>query len=82
MATVLIGLALSIGYAGSGSAASDTDEDRTVTVVVRPGQTLWGIAGQIDAGADRQSMIRPSWSATPWRSPEITPGQHLVVPTR
>ncbi len=49
-------------------------------VVVRPGQTLWGIATQADPDADPRSVIPEIIELNSLSSTTISPGQVLWVP--
>lgn len=53
----------------------------TATVVVRPGDTLWGLAGEVAPGADRRVTVDQITELNGLRSAaEIAPGDVLVVP--
>lgn len=53
----------------------------TATVVVRPGDTLWGLAGELVPGADRRVTVDQITELNGLRSAaEIAPGDVLVVP--
>jgi LysM repeat protein len=47
--------------------------------VVRPGETLWAIAGA-EYGGDAQSHVEAIARANALESALIVPGQHLVLP--
>jgi nucleoid-associated protein YgaU len=53
------------------------------TVVVEPGDTLWGLAREIDAAADPRPLVAAIVELNGLRSgAEIQPGDVLVVPGR
>ncbi|MFW5898977.1 MAG: LysM peptidoglycan-binding domain-containing protein, partial [Jiangellaceae bacterium] len=53
----------------------------TATVVIRPGDTLWGLAGDLAPGADRRVTVDQITELNGLPSAgEITPGDVLVVP--
>jgi hypothetical protein len=77
----LIGLAV----AGQAQASSHGGPARPwragmARVVVRPGQTLWGIAAQADPGADPRSIIPQIITINSLRGTSISVGQVLWVP--
>ena len=54
---------------------------RYATVVVRPGDTLWGIAAsRTESGSDVQEMVDRIAEANHLRSGELQPGQRLRIP--
>lgn len=53
-----------------------------VKVMVRPGQTLWSIAGEQDPGADPRAVIAQISQLNSLPGFGVTPGQVLWVPRR
>ncbi|HUY08632.1 MAG TPA: LysM peptidoglycan-binding domain-containing protein [Candidatus Dormibacteraeota bacterium] len=71
--TVLVGAVMTqvvLGTAGS----------RGPSVVVGPGQTLWGIASSHYPQSDPRAAIAAIESANHLDSPGITPGERLLLP--
>ena len=52
----------------------------TVTVTVESGDTLWGIASQIDPGTDPRALIAQIRELNSLEQSGLVPGQVLVVP--
>lgn len=53
----------------------------TTTVVVKPGDTLWALASEVDAAADPRTVIGTIIELNKLRSAaDIHPGDRLVVP--
>ena len=52
----------------------------TVPYVVRPGDTLWEIAGTLDAERDIRAVIDDLMELNDLRSPSLWPGQQLRLP--
>jgi nucleoid-associated protein YgaU len=54
----------------------------TTTVEVRPGDTLWGIAGQLTPGADLRETVAAIVELNDLGpEPALRPGETLVVPS-
>jgi LysM repeat protein len=53
---------------------------RGTSVVVRPGQTLWGIANRVDPRGDPRVMVARIEKANGLTGPAVHPGQRLLVP--
>jgi len=53
---------------------------RGPAVIVKPGQTLWGIASRDYPQSDPREAIAAIESANHLKSPAITPGERLVLP--
>ena len=53
-----------------------------VTYQVRPGDTLWTIAGRIVGSGDRRELVDELMSINRLSSPVIVPGQRLSLPRR
>ncbi|MGD1034877.1 MAG: LysM peptidoglycan-binding domain-containing protein [Candidatus Dormibacteria bacterium] len=64
-----------LGGAGAGSAPT-----AAVTVVVRPGDTVWSIASRHAGGGDIRTEVAQILSRNGLSSPVIQPGETLVVP--
>lgn len=50
------------------------------TVVVRPGDTLWSIAGRTEPQADPRAVVEAITAANDVDPEALVPGQRLVVP--
>ena len=87
---IALGVAAAAGaiwLAASGQAQASSQlipgapaRESLLRVVVRPGQTLWGIATRADPGADPRSVIPQIVELNSLRSTSISPGQVLWVP--
>ena len=74
-----------LAIAGQAQASGSAKDGRTVggtvaRVVVKPGQTLWGIAAQVDPGADPRVIIPQIVDMNSLSSTAISVGQVLWVP--
>lgn len=77
----LIWLAVAGQAQASGKAKAGQSPGGTVArVVVKPGQTLWGIAAQVDPGADPRAVISQIVDMNSLSSTAISVGQVLWVP--
>jgi nucleoid-associated protein YgaU len=77
----VIWLAVAGQAQASGNAKAGRSGGGTVArVVVKPGQTLWGIAAQVDPGADPRVIIPQIVEMNSLRSTAISVGQVLWVP--
>ena len=63
-------------------ATAQVEGPSTVAVTVAPGDTLWGIATQIDPGADPRALIAEIRELNALAQSGLVPGQQLLVPTR
>jgi hypothetical protein len=61
-------------------ATAQVEGPQTVAVTVQPGDTLWGIASQIDPGADPRGLIAEIRELNSLSQSGVAPGQVLVVP--
>lgn len=61
-------------------ATAQVDGPTTIAVTVQPGDTLWGIAAEIDPGADPRALIAEIREVNSLTQSGLTPGQVLVVP--
>ena len=61
-------------------ATAQVDGPTTIAVTVQPGDTLWGIAAEIDPGADPRALIAEIREVNALAQSGLTPGQVLVVP--
>jgi nucleoid-associated protein YgaU len=61
-------------------ATAQVEGPSTVAVTVAPGDTLWGIASQIDPGADPRALIAEIRELNGLAQSGLVPGQVLVVP--
>ena len=53
-----------------------------VKIAVAPGQTLWSIASSIAGSGDRRDIVDEIISINHLKSPEVSAGQKLYIPTR
>lgn len=61
-------------------ATAQVEGPATVAVTVQPGDTLWGIASQVDPGADPRALIAEIRELNGLTQSGLVPGQVLVVP--
>lgn len=61
-------------------ATAQVEGSTTVAVTVQPGDTLWGIAAEIDPGADPRALIAEIRELNAMAQSGLVPGQVLVVP--
>ena len=61
-------------------ATAQVEGPATVTVTVESGDTLWGIASQIDPGTDPRALIAQIRELNSLEQSGLVPGQVLVVP--
>jgi len=61
-------------------ATAQVEGPTTVAVTVQPGDTLWGIAADIDPGADPRALIAEIREMNALTQSGLVPGQVLVVP--
>lgn len=61
-------------------ATAQVEGPTTVSVTVQPGDTLWGIAAEIDPGADPRALIAEIREMNALTQSGLVPGQVLVVP--
>jgi Tfp pilus assembly protein FimV len=90
LATTLIAAAVGLstagllaGHAGSGPNPGAARPAKASAYVVRPGDTIWGIAqGLAGPGADPRPMVDALVAINHVRGGSIMPGERLVVPSR
>ena len=78
---LVVGLVLGVvSFVGSADATPTPEGElaESVTVVVQPGDTLWGIAGALDPAGDRRELVDRLVGLA--GSTSLQPGQELVVP--
>ena len=79
----LVALWLTVGsgaFAGSGE-SGDGPSRPARTVVVEPGESLWGIASAADPGADPRRTVRRIMDLTGLGGdPTVRPGQEIRLP--
>jgi len=63
-------------------AGADVQGPSTVAVTVQAGDTLWGIASEVDPGADPRALIAEIREINGLTQAGLVPGQVLVVPAR
>jgi LysM repeat protein len=81
MALLLVGLALPLGGTGGHSHATGSvlaGTTRPVDYTVRPGDTLWTIAQQVDPTSDPRPLVARLASQT--GSEQVVPGERIVLP--
>jgi nucleoid-associated protein YgaU len=66
--------------AGHAAAGSDAARVPAHVYVVRPGDTLWTIAGRVDPGADPRAVVDALVAGNHLRDAAIAPGQVLRLP--
>ena len=78
---VLLPLAAILWFsAGKGAVAQGT-APTTKTVVVQPGQSLWGIAQDVAPKADPRETIYKIKQLNHFADSSLSPGQAVIVPT-
>jgi len=78
---VLLPLAATMWFtAGKGAVAQGT-KPTTRTVVVQPGQSLWGIAQAVAPKADPRETIYKIKQLNQLADSSLSPGQAVIVPT-
>jgi nucleoid-associated protein YgaU len=70
-----------IGWALVGGTGATTAPTAAVTVVVRPGDTVWSIAEGHAGGGDVRDEVAQILLANHLSTPVIQPGETLVVPS-
>jgi nucleoid-associated protein YgaU len=84
VAVAMVWLVLAVFAAAPFLRLGDQQVERpavTTTVVVQPGDTLWALAGEVDAAADPRTVIGTIIELNGLRSAaDIRPGDRLVVP--
>ncbi|MBS43037.1 MAG: hypothetical protein CMH83_07765 [Nocardioides sp.] len=74
---------MAVGLLLAGGSAASPEAEPTTTVVVAPGETLWGIAGDLAAergDADVRSMMERLEKLNGLESSMLMAGQRLEVP--
>lgn len=61
-------------------ATAQVEGPATLVVTVQPGDTLWGIASQVDPGADPRALIAEIRDLNGLAQSGLVPGQVLTVP--
>ena len=70
-----------IGWALVGGVGATTAPTAAVTVVVRPGDTVWSIAESHAGGGDVRDEVAQILSANRLNAPIIQVGETLVIPS-
>ena len=79
---VLLALLAALVAVGIDAAATDGAATGTyATVIVQPGDTLWGMAHELSPGDDPREIVQRLLDLNGLTSPIIVPGQELAVPT-
>lgn len=78
---------LAFSVLAGGSAASAGDQLSTpgaafATVMVAPGETLWGIAGQVAPSADPRDVVDAIKRLNSLDSAQLIAGQRLAIPAQ
>jgi nucleoid-associated protein YgaU len=82
-AVVLSTAGLLAGHAAASPNPGAARPAKATTYVVRPGDTIWGIAqGLAGPGADPRPVVDAVVALNHVRGAAITPGERLVVPSR
>jgi hypothetical protein len=73
---------VAVGVLGGPSALAGPETERVPVAerVVLPGETLWGIAGEVAPGADRRETVAQIMELNSLSSAEVTAGTRLSVP--
>jgi LysM repeat protein len=61
-------------------AGQDAETGPVAERVVLPGETLWGIAGEVAPGVDRRETVAQIMELNDLASAEVRAGQRLAVP--
>jgi LysM repeat protein len=77
---VLGAAALLIGAASVSATTSTGSAPATATIVVQPGQTLWGVAAEVAPDSDPRVVIASISKLNDLSGSIVSPGQSLVVP--
>lgn len=81
-AVLMAVLVAGVAGAGLGAMTGERVPERTSTVVVEPGETLWGIAQRVQADADVREVMRRIAEVNDLAEGEtLSPGQRLTVPS-
>ncbi|GEM_PF-864461 len=83
LSLAVVGVLLGVATFAFRSTAATTTSDMSgagVTVVVQPGDTLWGIAKSLEPGADPRELVSRLTELA--GSSALTPGQELAVPAQ
>ena len=70
-------VAEAVGLGGAPSGARHTAR----TYVVRPGDTLWSIAGDLSPGTDPRPVVHAIARANGVDAGSLVPGQQLAIPS-
>lgn len=82
LAVLLLSLAgLFNAPAKASDSAAELSLTPTVTVTVKPGQSLWSIAGEIAPGRDARDVVADIVQLNNLGAGAVLPGQQLYVPT-
>ena len=75
-------LVVAVGMLGGPSALAGPEAERVPVAerVVLPGETLWGIAGEVAPGADRRETVAQIMELNGLPSAEVAAGRRLSVP--
>ena len=78
LAGLFVLMAVGVAFAGISLAAEEPEV--TETIVVSPGDTLWGLASELSDGGDVRSMMRHIEQLNSLDSVSLDAGQRLRVP--
>jgi LysM repeat protein len=51
-------------------------------ITVKPGETLWSIAANLNGSGDRRDLVDELIEVNRLKSPELVAGQKIYIPTR
>jgi nucleoid-associated protein YgaU len=78
---LVMGLALGLALARSGrEGTTPLRQAAAHRYVIRPGDTLWSIAGRYQSSGDRRSLVDAIQRANQVDPGALVPGQALIVP--
>jgi LysM repeat protein len=78
----ILGTALAVNVVVSAAGAGPADRTRSRVYVVRPGDTVWSIAGrEAGPGADPRPLVDRLIRLNDLSDAVILPGQRLVLPS-
>ena len=82
---MVVGSAVLGGVLIGGQVATAGEDARSVPVgyrVVMPGETLWGIAGQLEPGVDRRETVARLVELNALETAAVRAGQRIAIPAR
>jgi nucleoid-associated protein YgaU len=82
-AAAIVAMVVALGALGAEHATAESGRapvQERRAVLVQPGETLWSIAAQVDAEADRRDVIDEIVRINGLPSSQVAAGQTLVLP--